>query len=152
MHPRKALLYDLTVNRPKDRSGALVTPEKLREHRTSYNFLGPCCFCPALRGKNSTDFVEAAMFDRGDDEFVAMCPTDNCGYIGTSMIWDITVSWSSQPHSVFLGRIFEKGNMPTTTYPKRGELSFSWVFPTLTTVGARRQGHQTTSRIPPIGR
>ncbi|KAM5532500.1 hypothetical protein V8D89_013853 [Ganoderma adspersum] len=77
---------------PKDHSGALVALEKLREHRTSYDFLGPCCFCPALRGKNSTNFVEAAMFDGGNDEFVAMCPTDNCSYV------------------VFLGRIFEKGD------------------------------------------
>ncbi|KAI1796704.1 hypothetical protein LXA43DRAFT_1057573 [Ganoderma leucocontextum] len=88
---------------PKEHSDALVAPENLREHRTSHDFLGPCCFCPALPGENTVGFVETAMLDRGDGEFVAMCAADNCGYL------------------VFLGRIFQRGNMPTVTYPKRGD-------------------------------
>ncbi|KAI1784129.1 hypothetical protein LXA43DRAFT_1101727 [Ganoderma leucocontextum] len=88
---------------PKEHSGALVAPENLREHRTSHDFLGPCCFCPAFPGENTVGFVEAAMLDRGDGEFVAICPADNCGYL------------------VFLGRIFQRGNMPTVTYLKRGD-------------------------------
>ncbi|KAI1783654.1 hypothetical protein LXA43DRAFT_1102283 [Ganoderma leucocontextum] len=88
---------------PKEYSGALVAPEKLREHRTSHDFLGPGCLCPALSCENTPSFVEAAMLDRGDSGFVAMCPTDSCGYL------------------VSLGRIFERGNMPTATYPKRND-------------------------------
>ncbi|KAI1786468.1 hypothetical protein LXA43DRAFT_1065044 [Ganoderma leucocontextum] len=86
---------------PKDHAGALVAPENLRKHRTSHDFLGPGCFCPALSDENTPGFVEASMLDRGDSGFVAMCPTDNCGYV------------------VFLGRIFRRGNMPMATYPKR---------------------------------
>ncbi|PIL33182.1 hypothetical protein GSI_04632 [Ganoderma sinense ZZ0214-1] len=89
------------MGRPKEPSGTLVAPEDLREHRASRDFLGPCCLCPALTGENTRTFVEAAMYDRGDGEFVAMCATDDCGYL------------------VFLGRIFQRGNMPTVTYTKR---------------------------------
>nr|VWP01982.1 Beta-hexosaminidase (EC (Beta-GlcNAcase) (Beta-N-acetylhexosaminidase) (N-acetyl-beta-glucosaminidase) [Ganoderma boninense] len=71
---------------PKDYSGALIAPGRL-----------------PLRGDDFTGLVEAAMFERGDGEVVAMCATDNCGYL------------------VCLGRIFEKGNMPTATYPKRDD-------------------------------
>ena len=72
----------VTINRPKKHSGALVAPKNLRDHRTTHDFMGPCCFCPALSSENTSDFVEAAIFDRGHSEFVAMCPTDNCGYLG----------------------------------------------------------------------
>ncbi|KAM5534198.1 hypothetical protein V8D89_012105 [Ganoderma adspersum] len=88
---------------PREHSGAVVPPEKLCEHRTSHDFLGPCCFCPAMGCDDRKGFAEAAMFDRGGREFVALCPTDSCSYL------------------VLLSRIFEKGRMPTATYRKRGD-------------------------------
>nr|VWP02190.1 Ubiquitin carboxyl-terminal hydrolase 7 [Ganoderma boninense] len=88
---------------PNDHSGALVEPEKLRQYRASYDFLGPGCFCPAMSSEITSSFVEAAILDRGDGEFVAVCPTDSCGYL------------------VFLGRIFDKGNVPSATFPERSD-------------------------------
>ncbi|PIL33146.1 hypothetical protein GSI_04596 [Ganoderma sinense ZZ0214-1] len=86
---------------PQERSGALIAPENLREYRSSHNFLGPGCFCPALSSMTTPGFVEAAILQRGNSGFVAMCSTDSCGYL------------------VFLSRVFERANMPTATYRKR---------------------------------
>ena len=73
----------LTVNRPKEHSGTLIAPKNLREHRGSHDFLGPSCLCPALSIVNTPQFVEADILERGDIGFVAICPTDSCGYLGT---------------------------------------------------------------------
>lgn len=60
-------------------------PSEIRNIRTLYQVLGPCCNCP-LKDEQAPDFVEAAVYMPSSGpyagQYVAACAKDNCGYLG----------------------------------------------------------------------
>jgi hypothetical protein len=78
------LLINIIPSRPSTIK-ARIPPSELRDHRTSHQMLGPCCFCPLAYPKGP-DYVEAAIYEvlRGSllGEYVASCARGKCDYFG----------------------------------------------------------------------
>lgn len=81
---KSSLLFLL---RPVDDEGNRITPDRLRDHRISHVFRGPCCLCAHTAG---TLYSECIIYMSVEGvrvgEYIAACATERCGYLGAYVL------------------------------------------------------------------
>jgi hypothetical protein len=80
------------VLRPLGADDVPIRPDELDRHRYTHCFKGPCCLCTYIRGDELFCEAKIGLAQTVDQpatahclgRYVAICPTQECGYFGMS--------------------------------------------------------------------
>ena len=84
-NPKNGFAHYAVLNHRPTRRPVRITPDAMRQYRSTNDMLGLCCLCPLIN-PTGPDFVEAAIYLATSGtyvgQYVASCAKDNCGYLG----------------------------------------------------------------------